>query len=69
MSHIVVGKRVGRVKEGTAPQEVQWFEVGAEIEPTEAELSAFPDRFREVDTPKRGPGRPPRQESPSAAEG
>jgi len=49
MVHIVQNKRHVRVEideKGAIRRES--FEVGDAIEPTESELSAFPDRFRRV---------------------
>jgi hypothetical protein len=56
MPHVVINKYHSRV---SAEGKVEVFEVGDPIEPTEEELAAFPDRFREADQARMRRGRPP----------
>lgn len=58
-TYVVINKYHTRIG---GPDGTHRYEVGDEIEPTEEELKAFPDRFRKQDqarAARRGPGRPP----------
>jgi hypothetical protein len=66
-TYVVINKYHTRIG---GPDGTHRYEVGDEIEPTEEELKAFPDRFRKKDSSqvRRGPGRSHRgdQDEPKA---
>jgi hypothetical protein len=57
MTYVVINKYHSRIQEDGS---IERFEIGDSIEPSEAELAAFPDRFRKLEEPNiPRRGRPP----------